>query len=49
MGNIFIKVRGCDMNSGYFHRVTHETQTRLWINNPTLAETEQAIAAGAMG
>jgi len=33
---------------GYFHRLHHETPTRLWINNPTLAEADQAIAAGAI-
>ena len=36
------------MISGYFHRVTDETDTRLWINNPTIKETEMAIAAGAI-
>ncbi len=32
----------------YFHRVAAETPTRLWINNPTLAETRLAIEAGAI-
>jgi transaldolase len=36
------------MSEGYFHRVNHETPTRLWINNPTLEEADQAIAAGAV-
>ena len=36
------------MISGYFHRVTDETDTRLWINNPTIKETEMAITAGAI-
>jgi transaldolase len=36
------------MTAGYFHRVTQETPTRLWINNPTLDELEKAIAAGAI-
>lgn len=36
------------MTAGYFHRVTQETPTRLWINNPTLEELEQAIDAGAV-
>ncbi len=36
------------MKDGYFERVTRETPTRLWINNPTLAEADQAIAAGAI-
>jgi transaldolase len=33
---------------GYFHRVAQQTPTRLWINNPTVAETRLAIAAGAI-
>jgi len=36
------------MPSGYFHRVTQETPTRFWINNPTGPDLEQAIAAGAI-
>ena len=32
----------------YFHRLNQETATRLWINNPTLEEAGQAIAAGAI-
>ncbi len=36
------------MVSGYFHRVTEETPTRLWLNNPTAEDMEQAIAAGAI-
>src|SRR5262245_31133111 len=36
------------MSTGYFHRVSAETPTRLWINNPTLAEADLAIAAGAI-
>jgi transaldolase len=36
------------MTGGYFHRVTRETPTRLWINNPTLEEADRAIAAGAI-
>jgi transaldolase len=35
------------MNDGYFHRVTRETPTRFWINNPTLDDADRAIAAGA--
>lgn len=34
-------------NLGYFHRVQAQTPTRLWINNPSGVEIEQAIAAGA--
>lgn len=36
------------MLTGYFHRVTQETDTRFWINNPTLGEVEAALAAGAV-
>jgi transaldolase len=36
------------MAQGYFHRLHAETPTRLWINNPTLAEADLAIAAGAI-
>lgn len=32
----------------YFQRVTRETATRLWINNPTLEELEKALEAGAI-
>lgn len=34
--------------TGYFHRVNRLTQTRFWINNPTLEEAAKAIAAGAV-
>jgi len=36
------------MTQSYFHRLHGETPTRLWINNPTLEEADQAIAAGAI-
>ena len=36
------------MSSEYFHRVTAETSTRMWINNPSGTEMEQGIAAGAI-
>ncbi len=36
------------MAKGYFHRLHAESPTRLWINNPTLAEADLAIAAGAI-
>ncbi len=36
------------MNGQYFHRVNQLSPTRLWINNPTLKETDLAIAAGAI-
>ena len=34
--------------SGYFQRVSRETPTRLWINNPTGEDAQKAIAAGAI-
>jgi transaldolase len=34
--------------SGYFQQVSMQTPTRLWINNPSGPEMEQAIAAGAI-
>ena len=37
------------MTTGYFHRVTQQTPTRFWINNPTRREADLAIAAGATG
>src|SRR5437660_97596 len=37
------------MPSTYFHRVTAETPTRLWINNPTADEVEKALAAVPIG
>jgi transaldolase len=36
------------MPNDYFHRVTDQTPTRLWINNPTADELEAAIDAGAI-
>ena len=36
------------MSEGYFKRVTQYPPTRMWINNPTLSETNKAIAAGAV-
>lgn len=35
-------------SSGFFHRVTQETPTRFWINNPIGSDIEQAIEAGAI-
>lgn len=32
----------------YFERIAKETPTRLWVNNPTDAETKLAIEAGAL-
>lgn len=37
------------MEKDYLHRVTAQTPTRFWINNPTRAEVDTAIAAGAVG
>jgi transaldolase len=34
---------------GYFHRLSREYPTELFINNPTLAEAEMALQAGAIG
>jgi len=36
------------MTSGYFHRVTKDTPTRMWVNNPTARDVELAIQAGAV-
>lgn len=36
------------MTKDYFHRVTAETPTRFWINNPSREDMERAIAAGAI-
>lgn len=33
---------------GYFHRVTQETPTRFWINNPSGTEIDLALEAGAI-
>jgi transaldolase len=37
------------MRQGYFHRVTRESPTRFWVNNPTREEADMAIEAGALG
>src|SRR5579872_3109073 len=34
--------------AGYFQRVHAQTPTEFWINNPTRAEAEAAISAGAL-
>jgi transaldolase len=36
------------MVEGYFHRVSRETPTRVWVNNPRGSELEKAIGAGAV-
>ena len=37
------------MKQGYFHRVTAQSPTMFWINNPTREEADWAIEAGALG
>ncbi len=37
------------MNEGYFYRVTKQTPTKFWINNPTREEADWAITKGAVG
>lgn len=36
------------MSKDYFKRVTKQTPTKLWINNPTPEEAHKAIDAGAV-
>lgn len=36
------------MHQGYFSQVTSQTDTRLWINNPTSEEVKEALEAGAI-
>ena len=36
------------MAADYFHQLHKETPTRFWVNNPSGAEMERAIAAGAV-
>ena len=36
------------MLEGYFHRVHRETSTRVWVNNPTGADLQRGIDAGAV-
>ena len=36
------------MSSDYFHRLHRDTATRFWVNNPSGAELDQALAAGAV-
>jgi transaldolase len=36
------------MSKDYFLRVTKQTPTRLWINNPTPEEADKSIAGGAI-
>lgn len=37
------------MSQSYFRRVKATTPTRLWVNNPTVAEIDLALAQGAVG
>ena len=37
------------MNQPYFLRVASQTPTGFWVNNPTRAHSELAIANGATG
>lgn len=37
------------MNSNYFHRVTSQSPTMFWINNPTRTQADLALAEGALG
>ncbi|NPV41607.1 MAG: hypothetical protein HPY72_09750 [Anaerolineae bacterium] len=37
------------MSNSYFKRVKQLTPTKFWINNPTRAEVELALAEGALG
>ena len=37
------------MGSKYFERLRAETDTRVWVNNPTLEEVGLALAQGAFG
>lgn len=36
------------MSSDYFHELHAQTPTRFWVNNPSEADTERAIEAGAV-
>jgi len=36
------------MARDYFHRVSAETKTRVWVNNPSLSDLTNAIDAGAV-
>ena len=38
-----------ERKTGYFHRVTEQSPTRLWINNVTPDEARLALEAGAVG
>lgn len=36
------------MQTNYFTKIKEQTQTRLWINNPTMPEIESSLAHGAV-
>ena len=36
------------MSETYFRRLSEETPTRFWVNNPSAADMDKAIAAGAI-
>jgi transaldolase len=37
------------MTNNYFQKLKELTQTRMWVNNPTVAEVDLALAHGAAG
>lgn len=37
------------MKDTYFHRVSRQTPTGMWINNVTVEEARLAIESGAVG
>ncbi|KAA3660628.1 MAG: hypothetical protein DWQ04_18860 [Chloroflexi bacterium] len=37
------------MKNSYFHRVTNQTPTMFWINNPTRTQADLALEHGALG
>ncbi len=37
------------MNKTYFHRVTNQSPTMFWINNPTRKQADLALEHGALG
>ncbi len=37
------------MNNSYFHRVTRQSPTMFWVNNPTRTQADLALDHGALG
>ena len=37
------------MNQTYFHRVTRQSPTMFWVNNPTRTQADLALDHGALG